>query len=53
MVWVVLGMLADGQTAETVVEHHPTLTLDDIKACVHYAAALAHEQIVDIEPAAA
>ena len=33
----VLGMLAAGATAESILEHYPYLEGDDIRACLVYA----------------
>ena len=35
----VLGWLATGMSAEQIVLEYPELSLDDIKACLAYAAA--------------
>ncbi|MCX7925874.1 MAG: DUF433 domain-containing protein [Fimbriimonadales bacterium] len=37
---VVLGSLAEGLTPEQVLQEYPTLSEDDIRACLAYAAAL-------------
>jgi uncharacterized protein (DUF433 family) len=34
----VLGFLAGGMSPEAVVESYPSLTVDDIRACLAYAA---------------
>jgi uncharacterized protein (DUF433 family) len=34
----VLGMLASGESSESILEHHPDLEADDIRACLGYAA---------------
>lgn len=34
----VLGMLAAGETAESILAHHPDLEPDDLRACLAYAA---------------
>jgi uncharacterized protein (DUF433 family) len=34
----VLGMLAAGESAASILEHHPDLEPDDINACLAYAA---------------
>ena len=34
----VLGYLAAGMTAETIVTDFPELTVDDVRACLAYAA---------------
>ncbi len=44
-----LGMLANGDTIEELLEEYPSLTRDDILACLDYAAALAEEQITPLE----
>ena len=42
----VLGMLAAGDTAETILEGYPWLEPEDIQACLLYARKLvAHERI--------
>ena len=42
----VLGMLAAGDSAETVLEGYPWLDLEDIKACLVYARRLVgHERV--------
>ena len=42
----VLGMLAAGDTAETILEGYPWLEPDDIRACLAYARRLVgHERI--------
>ena len=40
---IILDALAEGLTAEQVIDHYPQLTLDDIHASLAYAAALAQE----------
>ncbi|RYE77019.1 MAG: DUF433 domain-containing protein [Hyphomicrobiales bacterium] len=34
----VLGMLAAGETPASILEHHPDLEIEDISACLAYAA---------------
>jgi uncharacterized protein (DUF433 family) len=42
----VLGMLAAGDTAETILEGYPWLEMEDIQACLAYAHRIvAHERI--------
>jgi len=42
----ILGMLAAGDTPETILEGYPWLEMDDIKACLVYARRLVgHERI--------
>jgi uncharacterized protein (DUF433 family) len=42
----VLGMLAAGDTAETVLQGYPWLEMEDIQTCIAYARRIvAHERI--------
>ncbi|WP_292023380.1 MULTISPECIES: DUF433 domain-containing protein [unclassified Brevundimonas] len=34
----VLGMLAAGESAESILDYHPDLEMDDILACLAYGA---------------
>ena len=40
---ILLDALAEGLTPEQVLDHYPQLTLEDIRAVLAYAAALAQE----------
>jgi uncharacterized protein (DUF433 family) len=42
-------MLANGDTFESLLKAYPTIILEDIRACLEYAAWLAEEQITPIE----
>lgn len=44
MVSVVLDNLAEGLSPEEIVEDYPPLTLEDVRATIAYAAALAREE---------
>jgi uncharacterized protein (DUF433 family) len=49
----VLGMLAAGDTVETILEGYPWLEAEDVRACLAYARrVVAHERIepLTIEP---
>jgi uncharacterized protein (DUF433 family) len=50
LVTVVLDNLAAGRTAQQIVADYPSLTPDDIRACIAYAAELAHERTVPARP---
>lgn len=41
----VVGMLANGDTIEDLLQDYPSLERADILACLGYAAALAEEQV--------
>ena len=45
----VIRMLASGDKSEDILEDYPSLTVEDIQACLEYAASLAEEQLTPIE----
>ncbi|MEN3001168.1 MAG: DUF433 domain-containing protein [Armatimonadota bacterium] len=44
MVSVILDNLAEGLTPEEIIQEYPSLTLEDIRAAIHYAATLTREE---------
>ena len=42
---IILDALAEGLTLEEIIDHYPSLTADDIRAAVAYAAELARENV--------
>lgn len=48
MVSIILDYLKAGESTEAIVEQYPTLTKEDIRAAIGYAAWLAHEE--EIQP---
>ncbi|MGH7455647.1 MAG: DUF433 domain-containing protein [bacterium] len=42
-------MLANGVTIEDLLQEYPSITRDDILACLEYAGALAEEQVTPLE----
>ena len=44
----IIHMLANGDTTEELLKEYPSLTRDDILACLDYAASLAEEQVTPI-----
>jgi len=48
MVSTVLDNLAEGLTPEEITRSYPPLTIEDVRACMAYAAALAHEEFVTL-----
>jgi len=44
----IVGMLASGDTIESLLKAYPTIKREDILACLEYAASLAEEQISPI-----
>ena len=47
---VVLDNLATGLNAEEIVASYPSLTVDDVRAAIAYAADIARERIVSLAP---
>ena len=44
---VVLDNLAAGISEDQIVSSYPSLTLEDVRACVAYGAELARERIIE------
>lgn len=44
----IIHMLANGDTIEELLKEYPSLTREDILACLDYAASLAEEQVTPI-----
>lgn len=42
---IILDALAEGLTPDEIIDHYPSLTVDDIRAAVAYAAELARENV--------
>ena len=49
----ILGMLAHGDSFETLLESYPSLSQETILACLEYAASLAEEEVTPLEQPAA
>lgn len=49
-IWVglVLDLLADGMTVPEILDEYPSLTDDDIRACLAYGARLSTARYVDV-----
>lgn len=48
-VYQIIRMLANSDKTEELLKEHPSLKVEDIYACLDYAASLAEEQITPIE----
>ena len=48
MVTVILDNLAAGLTAEEIADSYPSVSIDAVKAALHYAAELARERVTPI-----
>ena len=49
MVWLVVEYLAGGDSIEAVLEAYPSLTKEDVQACLVFAAEMTKERILPIE----
>ena len=45
----IVRMLANGDTVEDLLAEYPSLTREDIMACLDYAAELAEEQVTPLQ----
>lgn len=48
MVSVILDSLASGDSPEEIVRSFPSVTVEDVKATISYAAELARERLVPL-----
>jgi uncharacterized protein (DUF433 family) len=48
----IVRMLANGDTPDDLVGAYPSITREDIAACLDYAASLAEERVTPIDEAA-
>ena len=49
MVWLVVQYLANGDTVEDILAAYPSLTREDIQACLAYAAEVTRERVLPVE----
>ena len=49
MVWLILEYLANGDSIDDVLAAYPSLTREDVSACLAYASKSARERIVPVE----
>lgn len=45
----IVGMLANGDSFEDLLEAYPSLSREDILACLAYASSLAEEEVTPLE----
>ncbi len=48
-VYLLVRMMANGDTVEDLLEEYPSLTKEDILACLDYASVLTEEQVAPLE----
>jgi uncharacterized protein (DUF433 family) len=49
MAWLIVQYLANGDSVEEILAAYPSLTREDVQACLLYAAELARERVIPIE----
>ncbi|NOS99794.1 MAG: DUF433 domain-containing protein [Phycisphaerales bacterium] len=47
---IILDALAEGLSTADIIDHYPSLTLDDVHAAAAYAAEMARENIWKLSP---
>ena len=47
-VWLVVGMMGDGETEDEILKQYPSLSPVDIKAALKYASYTAHSEYVPL-----
>jgi uncharacterized protein (DUF433 family) len=54
-IWValILDFLAAGRTVDEILADYPTLTAEDIRACIAYGAEMTRERYLDLSGAKA
>ena len=53
MVWIAVECLANGDSVDDVLAAYPSLTRDDVRAALAYAAELTKEHVLPVDVAAA
>ena len=48
-VYLLVRMMANGDTIDDLLEEYPSLIREDILACLDYAASVSEEQVAPIE----
>ena len=49
MVWLIVQYLANGDSVEDILTAYPSLTREDVRACLAYAAEMTRERVLPIE----
>ena len=49
MVWLIVQYLANGDSVEDILAAYPSLTREDIQACLTYAAEMTRERVLPVE----
>jgi len=49
MVWQVVQFLANGDTVESILAAYPSITREDVQACLAFAAEMTRERVLPID----
>jgi uncharacterized protein (DUF433 family) len=49
MVWLIVQYLANGDSMEDILAAYPSLTREDVQACLAYAAEVTRERVLPVE----
>jgi uncharacterized protein (DUF433 family) len=49
MVWLIVQYLANGDSKDDILVAYPSLTREDVQACLAYAAEVTRERVLPIE----
>jgi uncharacterized protein (DUF433 family) len=49
MAWLIVQYLANGDSTEDILAAYPSLTREDVQACLRFAAELARERVIPIQ----
>jgi uncharacterized protein (DUF433 family) len=49
MVWFIVEYLANGDSVEEILAAYPSLTREDVQACLLYGAEMTRERVLPIE----
>jgi uncharacterized protein (DUF433 family) len=49
MAWLIVQYLANGDSLEEILAAYPSITREDIQACLAYAAEMTRERVIPVE----
>lgn len=49
MVWLIVQYFANGDSMEDILAAYPSLTREDVQACLAYAAEVTRERVLSVE----
>lgn len=49
MAWLIVQYLANGDTFDDILASYPSITREDVQACLAYAAEMTRERVIPVE----